>query len=241
MSVIEVKGLSKTIGDHQVLCSACLTIDKGELCAIIGANGAGKTSLLKCITGLMFPDEGIILYDDTSFVDNKERVLSQIGVVMQYPNSISSMNVEELFVEHYQYLKIEKPDSINLFLNKVNLNVSLKQKIGGMSVGMKQRLLIALALSHKPQILLLDEPFNGLDPDGIMLIKEILQEFTDIGGTVLISSHSLSELEQFADSVVLIKNGKTTSKMNLKDVELNYKDGLRGYYKELMEGNKYHD
>lgn len=236
MSIV-MNNIEKNIDGFNILKISNLCIEKGEICALIGSNGAGKTTLINCLLGLINPEQGTIKINNELFQNNeRSQILSQIGSVLQYPTSISKLTINQLFTEHFHYLNLKKPTSWDKFLENVNLNVSPNLKIGKMSLGMKQRLLVALALSHNPNILILDEPFNGLDPDGIILIKNLITSFKNCGGIILISSHSLGELEDFTTSVVFIKNGQTFEKIYMKLLLDKYKGGLQEYYKEFSTG-----
>lgn len=239
MQRVEINNMKKSKKGITILQSVNLSIDKGEICALIGPNGVGKTTLIKCLLGLVHPDNGTtqingkILTDDT-----RSEILFQIGAVLQYPTSISQLTINQLFTEHFHYLNLQRPESWQNFLQKVELNISTETQIGKLSLGMKQRLLLALALSHKPNIIVLDEPFNGLDVDGIMLIKNTLKLLISENISVLIASHSLSELEDLATSIVFMLNGVTFDKKYVNEIKKEYDGGLHQYYQYLKKGHQ---
>lgn len=234
MSPIIVDNVKKIINDVVIIQSANLCIDKGEICALIGPNGVGKTTLIKCLLGLAFPDEGTIKLNNKILKETTmAEILSNIGAILQYPSSISHLTIKQLFIEHFHYLNIERIELLDEILKTVELNISPDTKIGNMSLGMKQRLLIAVALSHKPNILILDEPFNSLDIDGINIIKNILKIWKNNNASILITSHSLLELEDIATNIVFMKNGRTYDKKNVEDIKKEYKGGLQEYYQQL--------
>ncbi|MFU0789083.1 ATP-binding cassette domain-containing protein [Virgibacillus proomii] len=234
---ILIDNLCKVINENEVIRKADAHISGGEICAFIGPNGVGKTTLLKCLLGLLSPDQGSIKIDNQVLSkSNRSEMLKEFGSVIQLPPSTSDMTVYELFVEHYNYMEIKEPTPHMEMLELLELQVPLTKKIGQLSLGMKQRLQLAIALSHRPKIIILDEPFNGLDFDGINLMKEILSDLKGKGACVIITSHSLSELENFVTSVVFMLNGKTYKKRELKDIVKNYSGGLKEYYYFLKRG-----
>ena len=170
----------------------------------MGPNGAGKSTLLKLITQIIRPSSGQILYKNHPI---KQEDLSEIGSIIEnpaiYPNLTAYENLEVLTT----LLNINK-DKIDEVLNTVSLTNTGNKLTREFSLGMKQRLGIAMALINNPKLLILDEPTNGLDPVGITELRELIKSFTDDGITVIISSHILSEVEQVADKVGIIVKGK---------------------------------
>jgi len=239
MERITAHELQKSIKGTPILHSADLSVESGEICALIGPNGVGKTTLIKCILGLAYLEYGTVQINGTilSTITQAEIALN-IGAVLQYPASISSLTVDQLFLEHFHYLGLKIPNSWNEYLRKVGLSVPTGMQIGKMSLGMKQRLLLAVALAHTPNILILDEPFNGLDVDGIVLIKDILKELSNNKVSILVASHSLSELEDVATSVVFMLDGKTRTKKDVKDILREYEGGLHQYYQHIKKGGQ---
>ncbi|WP_157796305.1 ABC transporter ATP-binding protein [Bacillus xiapuensis] len=239
MVQINISNVQKFINDKQIIKSANMDIYGGEICALIGPNGVGKTTLLKCLLGLVFPDQGSIKVNGKLLSESsRAEILKQIGTVFSFPSSISSMTISQLFNEHFHYLQLEEPGSYQEILKKLDLEVPLTTKIGKLSLGMKQRLQLAMALSHQPNILILDEPFNGLDVDGINLIKKVLTDLKKKGISILITSHSLSELEDFASSVVFMMNGETYEKKSVQNIIQEYGGGLQEYYQFLKGDNR---
>lgn len=236
---ILIDNLSKVIDKNEVIRHAEVNISGGEICAFIGPNGVGKTTLLKCLLGLISPDQGSIKINNKVLSkSNRYEMLKGIGSVIQLPPSTFDMTVQELFVEHYNYMEIKEPIPPIEMLELLELNVPLTKKIGQLSLGMKQRLQLAIALSHRPKIIILDEPFNGLDFDGINLMKEILTDLKNRGVCVIITSHSLSELENLITNVVFMLNGKTYKKRDIKDIVDKYSGGLKEYYYTLKKGGE---
>lgn len=237
MNKIELRGLKKSIKGHPVLDIGYLQFVKGRLCTLIGPNGASKTTLLKSICGLVHVDQGAILFDDKTVSQmNHYRSLSKIGTLFASTDSLSKLTVQELFEEHFHYYGLKYTDSWQTLLDQVNLKVSLDTNFDKISLGMKQRVQLALALAHLPEILLLDEPFNGLDPDGIKLIKNKLKSL-EKEKIIIIASHTLSDLEDISTDSVFMSNGKTSEIKALDEIRRTYQDGIAGYYDELTHLN----
>lgn len=182
MSLISIDKLSKSVNEKEIIRLANVTMHEGEICAFIGPNGVGKTTLLKCLLGLVFPEQGSIKINNKILSEStRPEILKLIGAVIQFPPSVSDMTISELFDEHYHYMQLKNSESYTGMLELLELNVPLTTKIKKLSLGMKQRLQLAIALSHRPKILILDEPFNGLDFDGIDLMKRILTDLKKKG------------------------------------------------------------
>ncbi|WP_105956894.1 ATP-binding cassette domain-containing protein [Apilactobacillus quenuiae] len=230
-----MKNINKTIKNKVALSNANLNINNNEICALIGPNGAGKTTLIKCLTGLSSSDSGIIKFDNESLNNRSiNDILSKIGAVLKFPESISKTPIESIFNQEFFYRGIKQHKSVNYYLNKVKLNVSPDTKAGKLSLGMKQRLLIALAISHNPSLLILDEPFNGLDVDGVDLMKNIISDFVkENNNSVLITSHSLNDLNDFVSSVTFMQSGHTLHKETMEDIRENYGGSIKDYYREV--------
>lgn len=234
---VVAQNIQKSVNGKSILSCANLSIDSGEICGLIGPNGAGKTTLIKCLLGLLKTDGGSISIDNMLLCsDNKSKFLLQLGAVLQYPTSISNMSIGQLFAEHFQYVGINPPATLKEFLDKVKLDVSVETQVNKLSLGMKQRLLLAVTLSHNPSFVVLDEPLNGLDVDGVETIKDILKSLKNNGIGILISSHALLELQDIATSVIFISNGATFDKRNVEEIVKNYEGGLKQYYQVLMKG-----
>lgn len=176
MSYIEITKLSKIINEKEVLNGINLNINSYEVCGLIGPNGAGKTTLINCIIGLVNASEGSIKINNKLLKEStRYELLREVGTVLQYPSSISSLSISQIYNEHIHYMSCENVYSLDNLLTMVGLKIPTNSIIGKLSLGMKQRLLLGLAISHSPKILILDEPFNGLDPDGTALMKNIIE------------------------------------------------------------------
>lgn len=207
--ILEINHLSKKYNHHQALDNINLTINKGEIVGLAGPNGAGKTTLFKIITGLIPKYEGSIeLFSSTNKQEvNKNR--KYIGAIIENPAFIPEMTAFQN-MKHYQLQRgVTDNDKIPELLKLVDLDKTGKKKFKHFSLGMKQRLAIATTLLHQPEFLILDEPTNGLDPTGIIEIRNLLKKLAhEKQTTIFISSHILSELENLATRFVIINQGQ---------------------------------
>lgn len=203
-NLLETKNLTKLYKDFKALDSVSINIEESKVYGLLGPNGAGKSTLLKLITQIIKPSSGDIIYNDQKISQND---LSQIGAIIEspaiYPNLTAYENLKVLTT----LLSIDE-DKIYEVLKTVGLTNTGNKLTCEFSLGMKQRLGIAMALINNPKLLILDEPTNGLDPVGIAELRELIKSFTSDGITVIISSHILSEVDQVADKVGILVNGK---------------------------------
>jgi len=203
--ILQTKNLCKSLKKQCVVNNISLSIEKNSVYGLLGPNGAGKSTLLKMITGMFHPTSGKMIFEDHAWSRND---LSNIGVLIESPPLYENLTaVENLKV---RTILLGLPDSrIKEVLETVELTNTAKKQAGQFSMGMKQRLGIAIALLNKPKLLILDEPTNGLDPLGIQDLRELIRSFPEQGITVILSSHILSEIELIADHIGIISNGGT--------------------------------
>ena len=181
-----------------------LQIERGSIYGLLGPNGAGKSTSLKMLVGLLRPTGGRIILDGRPW---QRESLSKIGSLIESPALYGNLTAEENLLVHTRLLKIPKT-KITEVLETVNLKNTGKKRVSQFSMGMKQRLGIAAALLSDPELLILDEPTNGLDPFGIQELRELIISFSEKGMTVILSSHILSEVAQVADTIGIISGGK---------------------------------
>ena len=207
--ILEIKNLHKSFGAHKVIDNVNLTVSRGDALGFIGPNGAGKTTTIRMILGLVYPDQGDIMIDGYSIKTNFYKAIMGVGAVVEVP-------VFYPYLSGYQNLKLianlhrRVPQGrIDATLEMAGLAGRAGDKVRTYSLGMKQRLGIARALINNPKIVFLDEPMNGLDPQGMLDIKKIIKELVaNQGITFFITSHLLKELEDLCNKVVVLEEGR---------------------------------
>lgn len=219
--VLKTNNLTKQYNKNVVLDNVNITIKKGDIYGLIGRNGAGKTTLMKTITTLASPTSGTFeLFNTCSendeLFDNKKRVGSLIEYPAFYPNLSPYDNLKYYTIQR----GIVDKNQINKVLELVNLTGTGKKKVKTFSLGMKQRLGIALAILNSPDFVILDEPINGLDPIGISELRDTFKKLSDNGITLLISSHILSELYLLANEFGFLENGKLIKELSKEELDL---------------------
>lgn len=219
MSVIEFKHVSKTYGKRKVLDDLSFTVEEGEVYGLIGKNGAGKTTAIRILLGLASADAGEVFINGKSGKDLTDERKS-IGAIIDSPSFSPYLSAFENMKATALSLGISDDAKLKNELEFVGLNPDDKLKTRAFSLGMKQRLAIAMALLADPKILVLDEPVNGLDPTGIYEVREIISKLNrERGVTVLISSHLLSELSKTATAYGVIKDGKTIKELRGSELQ----------------------
>ena len=218
--MISMKGIAKSYGKHRVLEDIDLEINKGDIFGIVGKNGAGKTTMFKILLGLSDYQSGVIKIGDHSS-ENGKGDLSQARKKMGFfigTNFFSYMTAKQN-IDYYRRLKgIDDPEITQCVLKEVGLD-EVKTRFGAFSLGMKQRLGIAQALMGDPEIMILDEPANGLDPQGIVDVRNLIQRLNaEKGMTIVISSHILGELQNTAHRFAMLNNGRIMKVVTQKDL-----------------------
>jgi len=201
--ILEIRNISKEFKETKAVDNISLNIRENTVFGLLGPNGAGKSTLLKMITGIIKPSSGRILVNGEKWTRD---CLEIIGALIENPPIYDNLSATENLKVKALQLDI-KDERIEEVLRIVGLTNTGKKKAGQFSLGMKQRLGIALALLNYPKILILDEPTNGLDPIGIEELRELIKTFPSMGITVILSSHILSEVSQVADDIAIISNG----------------------------------
>lgn len=201
--MLQTSDLCKSFKKQKVVNHVSLNIEKGKVYGLLGPNGAGKSTTLKMLTGILKPTAGEIYFDGKPW--NRE-CLSRIGALIENPPVYGNLSARENLKVRSLLLGVDEK-RIGEVLQMVSLTDTGKKRAGQFSLGMKQRLGIAMALLGKPELLILDEPTNGLDPIGIEELREMIRSFPKQGITVILSSHILSEVQMIADHVGIISNG----------------------------------
>lgn len=227
--ILQIHEIYKSFKKYQALNGLTMNIPKGSIYGFVGRNGAGKTTLIRIICGLQFPTEGSfelcgIKNDDESIAKARARM----GAVVETPSIFPNLSARENLKQQYRYLGITDYSDIDELLELVNLSDTGNKKSGDFSLGMRQRLGIAIALCGNPDFLVLDEPINGLDPQGIIEIRELIQKLNKKQNvTVLISSHILGELAKLATHYGFIDNGRIVCEMSAEQFELECRKCIR--------------
>lgn len=225
--VLKVTGVSKQFKNFQALSNVNVELEKGKIYGLIGKNGAGKTTLMRMICGLSFPTTGTIeLFGSQSESDYKQE-LRRIGCLIEYPSMNPSMTAKENLRLHRIMRGIPNQKLDQELLEMVGLSDTKKKKVRDFSLGMRQRLGIAIAMISNPELLILDEPVNGLDPVGVVEIRNLIKSVCEKQKiTVLISSHNLPELYQTATDYIIIDKGEIKKVMTYDELEENCRHHL---------------
>lgn len=223
MNAIEIRNLTKRfkpIGAEEKLAvnGLDMTVPEGAIYGFIGENGSGKSTTEKLICGLLLPDSGEIKIYGKDYTDQQTR--SQVSCLIEAPGCFPNISVWNNLMLHATNLGIKNPqDEIRKVLTLVHMEGAASNKFKNCSLGMKQRIGIAMALLGNPKLLILDEPINGLDADGMRIMREIFKDVTQAGCSVLVSSHILSELEKVATHYGIIRGGKMIKEMTADELE----------------------
>ena len=217
--VLELKNVSKSYGKRKIIDDISLEVKKGEIFGFLGPNGSGKTTTIKMILRLIDLDSGIITVNGYDTKKQFEKAMECIGAIVENPDLYKYMTGLENLKLHARIRNVSSK-RIDEVLELVELKERAKDKVGKYSLGMKQRLGLALTLLHKPKVLILDEPTNGLDPAGIKKLRDILKEIAHKEGVaVFVSSHILSEMELMCDKVAVLDKGKIVKIENISSTE----------------------
>ena len=212
--VIKVDGVSKDYGKAHVLDNMTFTVPKGSIFGLVGRNGAGKTTIMRIMAGLQKPTSGKVEY---GFNHKK---LGNIGALVELPSIYSNASARDNLIYQYINLGLKIDETIDQSLEFVGLGDTGEKKAGKFSLGMRQRLGIAMAMAGNPELLILDEPINGLDPQGIIQIREVLEKLNkERGVTIIISSHILSELAKTATDFAFVEKGRVVKEVKAEAVE----------------------
>lgn len=218
--VLKTNHLTKTIGGKDIVSDIELHVKKGEIYGFLGPNGAGKTSIMKMITNLWKPTSGTIELFGETVTPKSYEILKRMGSIIEFPTFYEHMTGKENLQIHCEYMGFFDFSSIDKTLDLLDLIDAADKLVKSYSLGMKERLGIARAILCKPELLILDEPTNGLDPAGMKQVRDLLKRLSkEQGVTVIISSHILSEIESIADTVGIIHHGKMMKEVSMKDIE----------------------
>lgn len=215
-TVIKTTNLSKIYGEQKSVDQLSITVNQGEIYGFLGRNGAGKTTTIRMLLGLIRPTYGQIEIFGENLFKNQKRILRRIGSIVEVPGFYENLTAKENLLINAKIIGVHKKNAIDEALEIVGLQNENKKLVGKYSLGMKQRLGIARALLHNPELLILDEPTNGLDPIGIKEMRRLIKSLAaERNITILISSHILSEIEQLADHIGIIHEGKLLEEIGI--------------------------
>ncbi len=227
MKAIEISGVNKTFRDRKLksltvraVKEVSLDIEEGEIFGLLGANGAGKTTLIKLMLGLIGADSGSILLEGYDVAKSREKALASVGAIVEEPTMFNDFTGWEnlKYFARMQNVQISD-DKLRSIVELVGLSDRIESRFKSYSLGMRQRLGIAQAIMHSPRILILDEPTNGLDPSGIVEMRELFIKLKkDLGITIVISSHILSEMQQLCDRVAFMVGGEVKAVKTMEEV-----------------------
>lgn len=212
MALLEVKNVSKKYGARAAMDQVSFEVEAGHIVGLIGPNGAGKSTTMRAITGLMSYSSGTISFDGQPVTFSNHQALDKIGNLIEYPSIYPNLTA----LEHLKLYAMDtkSPADFKMLMHKTQIDGDNfgKRKAKNFSLGMKQRLGIAIALIRNPKLVILDEPMNGLDPQSVHDLRELIRSLADEGTAFLISSHLLDELQKLVDDVVIINHGKIIEK-----------------------------
>ena len=229
---VEAQNISKTFGEVQALKDLSFVIEKGKALGLLGRNGAGKTTAIRILLGILPSDTGKVLVDNKklSFDENAFGYLpEERGLYLKYTVKSQLMH----FASLYGMKKKEALNSIEYWLEKFEISEYLNKKVETLSKGNKQKIQLIVAVMHDPEVIILDEPFSGLDPVNVELFKTVIRELLAKGKTLIFSSHRMADVEEFCDDIIMLKKGETILQGNLNRIKEDY--GIKGL---VVEGEE---
>ena len=220
MSIVKVESINKSFGKKKILHDVSFEINEGEILGFIGPNGAGKTTTIKLMLGLQSIDSGEVYINGYNLKKNFEKAIEKVGAIIESPDVYMYLSGREnlkLIANLYGGISKEELDEL---IKTVGLEKRIDDKVSKYSLGMRQRLGIAAAIINKPNVLFLDEPTNGLDPQGIIEVRDLIVKLAkERKMAILISSHNLSELDSFITDACIIQNGKIVTNCPIKKLK----------------------
>ena len=217
--ILQTSHLSKTIDGKQLVTDVNIHVKKGEVYGFLGPNGAGKTTVMKMLTNLWKPTSGTVALFGKALEKTSYEVLKRMGSIIEFPTFYDHMSGKDNLQLHCEYMGYYNKGSVEEALQMLGLSDAADRPAGSYSLGMKQRLGIARAILCKPELVILDEPTNGLDPAGMKQIRDLFRMLcTEYGMTLMISSHLLPEIESIADTVGVIHHGKMMKEISMKEI-----------------------
>ena len=223
---LQVNNISKQFEDKQALVDVSFSIEAGKIYGLLGPNGAGKTTLIRIITQIFYPDSGTVFFDGEPLL-NKH--LNQIGYMPEERGLYKKMKVGEhlqYFAQLRNFSKNEAKERIDFYIKKFEIESWLNKEIVDLSKGMQQKVQFIATILHRPKLLILDEPFSGLDPINSEVIKDAIFELNNNGTTVLFSTHRMENVEEICSDIILMNQGKKILEGKVSDIKQQLKNNL---------------
>jgi ABC-2 type transport system ATP-binding protein len=227
MPILELKHLRKYFATQKAVDDISLTIEKGQIFGLLGPNGAGKTTLIRMITGIFYPDEGEIIFDGKKFDPVKD--IGKIGYMPEERGLYKKMKIGEqtLYLAQLKGLsKAEATKKIKEWFIKFDMHTWWGKKVEDLSKGMSQKLQFVTTVLHEPKLIILDEPFSGLDPVNTNLIKDEIYNLAQKGATIIFSTHRMEQVEEICDHIALVNKGQKILDGTVKHVKQDFKENL---------------
>lgn len=227
MPILELQNLKKYFATQKAVDDISLTIERGQIFGLLGPNGAGKTTLIRMITGIFYPDEGNIIFDGKKFDPLND--IAYIGYMPEERGLYKKMKIGEqtLYLAQLKGLsKQEANEKIREWFVKLDMLSWWNKKVEDLSKGMQQKLQFVTTVLHKPKLVILDEPFSGLDPVNSNLIKEEIYNLAQNGATIIFSTHRMEQVEEICNHIALVNKGKKILDGTVKQVKQQYKENL---------------
>ena len=227
MSILELQNLKKYFATQKAVDDISLSVEKGQIFGLLGPNGAGKTTLIRMITGIFYPDEGQITFDGKKFDPIND--VSQIGYMPEERGLYKKMKIGEQTMYLAQLKGLSKSDAlakIKQWFIKFEMESWWNKKVEDLSKGMSQKLQFVTTVLHNPKLIILDEPFSGLDPVNTNLIKDEIFNLAKNGATIIFSTHRMEQVEEICDHIVLVNKGKKILDGTVKDIKQDFKENL---------------
>src|SRR3954466_4053809 len=242
MNILELHNLKKYFATQKAVDDISFSIEQGSIFGLLGPNGAGKTTLLRMITGIFYPDEGEIVFNDKKFdalADNQF-----IGYMPEERGLYKKMKIGEqaLYLARLKGLsKSEAMEKIKYWFVKLGMESWWNKKVEDLSKGMSQKLQFVTTVLHEPKLVILDEPFSGLDPVNANLIKDEIFRLAQNGSTIIFSTHRMEQVEEICDHIVLVNQGKKILDGTVKNIKQDFKENLFSIGFSSMPANTHND
>ena len=240
MNILEARNLRKYYATQKAVDDISFSIEQGKIFGLLGPNGAGKTTLLRMITGIFYPDEGEIIFDGRSFDPAND--IRQIGYMPEERGLYKKMKIGEQALYLAQLKGLSKKEAMHLikeWFTKLEMQSWWNKKVEDLSKGMSQKLQFVTTVLHQPKLIILDEPFSGLDPVNSNIIKDEIYGLAKKGATIIFSTHRMEQVEEICDHIVLVNKGKKILDGTVKNIKQDYKKNLFKIGFDSLPGTNY--